>query len=316
MKPLDNNLRSVVVVAGPTASGKSQLALDLGEVLDITIVCADARQAIRGMQIGTAAPTSDDVERVPHVGYAIRDPEFDYSAAEYAETTRGLIDEIPATSIPVLVGGSGLYLQALLDGFSTDVVATPAEVRDRVQRMLDELGRLAFYDTLVSIDPVAAARYADMNPRRVQRALEYYYTTQQRLSDTWSQPRRPAPYAVTWIGVDQTDTDLKTLIAQRCTRMWQQGLVDETQELLNRGIDPSSHIMRTIGYAEAVDVINGRSSMDDARQRLIHSTWRYAKRQRTWFRRDIRYVWLRGDRMTITHEAHTLINTIRDAGRS
>jgi tRNA dimethylallyltransferase len=305
-----------VVVAGPTASGKSQLALDLGEVLDITIVCADARQAIRGMQIGTAAPTSDEVERIPHVGYAIRDPEFDYSAAEYAETTRGLIDEIPATSIPVLVGGSGLYLQALLDGFSTDVVATPAEVRDRVQRMLDELGRLAFYDALVSIDPVAAERYADMNPRRVQRALEYYYTTQQRLSDTWSQPRRPAPYAVTWIGVDQTDTDLKTLIAQRCTRMWQQGLVDETQELLNRGIDPSSHIMRTIGYAEAVDVINGISSMDDARQRLLHSTWRYAKRQRTWFRRDNRYVWLRGDRMTITHEAHTLINTIRDAGRS
>ncbi len=316
MKPLDSNLRSVVVVAGPTASGKSQLALDLGEVLDITIVCADARQAIRGMQIGTAAPTSDEVERIPHVGYAIRDPEFDYSAAEYAETTRGLIDEIPATSIPVLVGGSGLYLQALLDGFSTDVVATPAEVRDRVQRMLDELGRLAFYDALVSIDPVAAERYADMNPRRVQRALEYYYTTQQRLSDTWSQPRRPAPYAVTWIGVDQTDTDLKTLIAQRCTRMWQQGLVDETQELLNRGIDPSSHIMRTIGYAEAVDVINGISSMDDARQRLLHSTWRYAKRQRTWFRRDNRYVWLRGDRMTITHEAHTLINTIRDAGRS
>jgi tRNA dimethylallyltransferase len=305
-----------VVVAGPTASGKSQLALDLGEVLDITIVCADARQAIRGMQIGTAAPTSDEVERIPHVGYAIRDPEFDYSAAEYAETTRGLIDEIPETSIPVLVGGSGLYLQALFDGFSTDVVATPAEVRDRVQRMLDELGRLAFYDALVSIDPVAAERYADMNPRRVQRALEYYYTTQQRLSDTWSQPRRPAPYAVTWIGVDQTDTDLKTLIAQRCTRMWQQGLVDETQELLNRGIDPSSHIMRTIGYAEAVDVINGISSMDDARQRLLHSTWRYAKRQRTWFRRDNRYVWLRGDRMTITHEAHTLINTIRDAGRS
>ena len=316
MKPLVSNLRSVVVVAGPTASGKSQLALDLGEDLDVTIVCADARQAIRGMQIGTAGPTFEELQRIPHVGYAIRDPETDYSAAEYAETTRALISEIPDTSIPVLVGGSGLYLQALLDGFSTDVVATPAEVRERVQRMLDELGRLAFYDALVSIDPVAAERYADMNPRRVQRALEYFYTTQQRLSDTWSQPRLPAPYALTWIGVDQTDSDLKTSIAQRCTRMWQQGLVDETQELLNRGIDPSSHIMRTIGYAEAVDVITGRTSMDDARERLLHSTWRYAKRQRTWFRRDNRYVWLRGDRMTITHEAHTLIDTTRDADRS
>lgn len=309
-------MRPVVVVAGPTAAGKSQLAIDLGEHLDITVVCADARQAIRGMQIGTAAPTIDERQRIPHVGYAIRDPEHEYSAAEYAETTRGLIDEIPETRIPVLVGGSGLYLQALLDGFSTDVVATPVDVRDRVLRMFDELGRLAFYELLVSIDPVAAERYADMNPRRVQRALEYYYATNQRLSDTWSQPRRPAPYDVTWIAVDQTDADLKALIARRCSRMWQQGLVEETQELLSRGIDSASHIMRTIGYAEALDVIMSRTSIDDAHERLLHTTWQYAKRQRTWFRRDSRYVWLRGDHMTIAHEARTLINTHRDADRS
>ena len=309
-------MRSIVVVAGPTAAGKSQLALALGEHLDITIVCADARQAIRGMQVGTAAPTLEEMQRIPHVGFAIRDPEFDYSAAEYATTTHGLIDQIPSNRLPVLVGGSGLYLQALLDGFSTEAVATPAEVRNHVQQLFDELGRLKFYNVLIGIDPLAARRYADMNPRRVQRALEYFYTTNQRLSDTWSQPRRPAPFAVTWIGVDQADANLKILIADRCARMWKQGLVEETQELRDKGIDPTSHIMRTIGYAEALDVIMGRSTPDAARERLLHATWHYAKRQRTWFRRDLRYTWLRGDCTTIAHEAHTLINKDRDAGCS
>lgn len=294
MRPLDNKQRHLVVIAGPTAAGKSRVALELASHYPAAIVCADARQAVRGMHIGTAAPTEEEVRRAPHYGFAVREPEEEYSAADYATYTRELIDELPLGMLPLIVGGSGLYIQALIDGFSSDVVPTPPEIRLRVQQMLDEVGRVEFYNQLQSIDPIAAERYADMNPRRIQRALEYYYTTGSTLSSTWNTPRRTSPYTATWIAIDQDDDVLRRQITQRCEQMWNDGLVDETQALLARGIDPSAHILRTIGYAEAIEVIQGRCSQADAQERLIRATWQYAKRQRTWFRRDERYTWLRG----------------------
>lgn len=307
MRPLDNKQRHVVVIAGPTAAGKSRVALELASHYAAAIVCADARQAVRGMHIGTAAPTNEEQARVPHYGFAVREPEEDSSAADYASYTRTVIDDLSDGTLPMVVGGSGLYIQALMDGFSSDVVPTPPDVRVRVQQMLDDVGRVEFYETLQSVDPVAAERYADMNPRRIQRALEYYYTTGSPLSSTWSTPRRTSPYTATWIAIDQDDDVLRRQITIRCEQMWNDGLVDETQALLARGIDPSAHILRTIGYAEAIDVIHGRCTLAEAQERLIRATWQYAKRQRTWFRRDERYTWLRGSLESIIPRVHQLI---------
>ncbi len=309
MKQLDNDTRQVVVIAGPTASGKSQLAIDIASTHDVTIVCGDARQAIRGMRIGTAGPSNDDLSAVPHVGFSIREPEIEYSAAEYAEVTRELIAAIPLDRLPVIVGGSGLYIQALIDGFSTDVVSTPADVREHVQGMLDQMGRESFYEKLLHVDPIAAHRYPDKNPRRIQRALEYFYTTGTPISSSWNTPRNSAPYTTTWIAVDQEDDVLRARIEQRCARMWSDGLIEETQAMLDRGIDPSSHIMRTIGYAEATAVILGRLTAVEAQQRLVTATWQYAKRQRTWFRRDTRYTWINGRREDLVSSAMTTLRT-------
>lgn len=316
MSQWDNNQRCVVVVAGPTASGKSQLAMDLARLFDITIVCGDARQAIRGMRIGAAAPSQEDYSAVPHVGFEVRDPEEEYSAAEYATTTRELISAIPRERLPVVVGGSGLYLQALIDGFSTNVVATPPEIREHVLALFDERGRQECYRLLQSVDPVAADRYADMNPRRVQRALEYFYATGSPLSSTWNLPRNVAPYTTTWIAVDQDNPVLRSHIVARCERMWNEGLIEETQALFDRGIAPTAHIMRTIGYAEAVEVLLGTLSSAKARERLLTTTWQYAKRQRTWFRRDERYVWLRGERDILAHAATQILNGLRAESHS
>lgn len=294
MSTSDSERRRVVVVAGPTAAGKSLLALDLGAVLPVTIVCADARQAIRGMQIGTAAPSDDDLARIPHVGFAVRSPEDDYSAANFALATRAAIASIPADRLPLVVGGSGLYIQALIDGFSADVVPTTVEVRQHVQQLLDKLGRTGSYELLERVDPLAAKRYTDMNPRRIQRALEYFYATGSALSTTWSSPRNESHYLTTFIAVDQDNDALRSRIALRCDHMWSAGLLDETQALLDRGIDPTSHIMRTIGYAEAVRVLTGGVTLEEAKALLLKSTWQYAKRQRTWFRRDARYTWMSG----------------------
>ncbi len=294
MSTSDSERRHVVVVAGPTAAGKSHLALDLGSVLPVTIVCADARQAIRGMRVGTAAPSDADVARIPHVGFAVRNPEDDYSAADFAAETRSLITSIHKDRLPVIVGGSGLYIQALIDGFSTDVVPTPVDVRQHVQQLLDEHGRTGTYELLQRIDPLAAQRYSDMNPRRIQRALEYFYTTGTPLSTTWTLPRNESHYTTTFLAVDQDDDALRSRIAVRCEQMWSAGLLDETQALLDRGIDPASHIMRTIGYAEAVKVLLGSVTHEAAKARLVQATWQYAKRQRTWFRRDARYTWISG----------------------
>lgn len=311
MKQSDNDSRPVVVLAGPTASGKSQLALDIASAHDITIVCGDARQAIRGMRIGTAGPSDEELTAVPHVGFAIREPETEYSAAEYAEATRELIAAIPLGRLPVIVGGSGLYIQALVDGFSSDVVFTPAEVREHVQNMFDQMGREAFYEKLMHVDPIAAHRYPDKNPRRIQRALEFFYTTGTPISSSWDTPRNAAPYATTWIAVDQEDNELRTRIEQRCAQMWSDGLINETQTLLDRGLDPSSHIMRTIGYAEATAVIQGRLVPHEALQRLVTATWQYAKRQRTWFRRDARYTWINGKRDELVSSMLNVLRTSR-----
>lgn len=309
MKQLDNSKRHVVVIAGPTAAGKSGLAMELARTIPITIVCADARQAVRGMRIGTAAPSDADIACVPHVGFGVRDPEQAYSAAEYARYTHAVISQIPDDRLPVLVGGSGLYINATMDGFSENVVPTPDEIRQRVVDELDQLGRFGLYERLISVDPLAAERYSDMNPRRIQRALEYFYTTGVPLSSTWNTPKPPSAYHTTWLAVDQQDEVLRTLINDRCDRMWKDGLVEETQQLLDRGIESDAHILRTIGYAEAIDVLTHRSSIAEAKEHLRRSTWQYAKRQRTWFRRDTRYVWLQGSPLEMCTRARAAICT-------
>lgn len=286
--------RPIIVIAGPTASGKSDVAMHLARLMSIEIVCADARTIYRGLSIGTAKPSVHDRELVKHHCLDIADPKDPFSASVYAEVARAAIDAIPDELVPVVVGGSGFYIQALIDGLSRENSDVDARVRESLSREFEERGRDAMYEELVTVDPRAAELYADKNPRRVQRALEYYRTTGSRLSEMWNTPRDVSQYDALFVAIDRDRNDLRQRIEQRCQMMWDLGLLQETQTLLNSGISESAQSLQTVGYTQAIDVLAGRSSLQKAQSEMVTATWQYAKRQLTWLRRDDRYTWISG----------------------
>lgn len=291
MKASDNRL--VVVLCGPTASGKTAASLALADHLRIAVISADTRQVYRGMDIGTAKASREEQATCPHHLIDILDPwAASYSAAAFRDDARAVIDAMPLDVLPVIVGGAGLYLTAFLDGLATDGAATSDAARMAVRRLFDLHGRDAAYEQLQAVDPRAAAFYADRNPRRVQRALEFHATTGRPFSSTWDSPRDAAPYTVLRFGMALDTAALNERIERRSMRMWQDGLLRETEALLGRGCTPDHQAMHTVGYAEAMDVLAGRMTQARAEQALVIHTRQYAKRQRTWFRRDARLQWL------------------------
>lgn len=294
MRPVQPEQRPVLVLAGPTAAGKTGVAMRLSEQLRCEIIGADARQIYRSMDIGTAKPTHEERARVRHHCIDIRDPHESYSAAEYSHDARQAILSIPLSSLPIIVGGSGLYIAAALDGLSTDGVATDPEVREEIVREFDVHGRDAMYERLQRLDPRAAERYADRNPRRIQRALEYIRMTGRPFSLSWDAPRDAAVVDALYIGITQDREVLNAQIDTRCDKMWQDGLLEETQQILDLGVDRNAQSLRTVGYHEALSVIDGRRTIEDAKEDLKRSTRQYAKRQLTWFRKDTRYIWISG----------------------
>lgn len=294
MRHLPSEPRRVLVLVGPTAAGKTAVALALATKLRCQIIGADARQVYRHLNIGTAKPSERDLLLTIHHCINIRDPDESYSAAEYAIDARAAIAAIPLTSLPIVVGGSGLYIQAALDGFSADIVATDPHLRGQVIAEFEERGREAMYEELQRVDPRAATRYSDRNPRRIQRALEFFRTTNRRLSSTWDSPKDPANVQAIYIGITQEKSRLEKSISDRSDQMWLDGLLEETQRVLESGVDPNSQSLRTVGYTEAMNVIQGRVEMNMAQLDLKVATRRYAKRQLTWFRRDARIKWTTG----------------------
>jgi tRNA dimethylallyltransferase len=288
------------VLAGPTAAGKTAVSLRLATRARCEVVSADARQIYRGMDIGTAKPTAAERAAVMHHCIDIRTPGESYNASEYASDARAAIDRVAENALPVIVGGSGLYITAALDGLSTEGAGIDPAIRDAIKDEFAERGRDAMYDALVRVDPVAAARYADRNPRRIERALAYVRMTGRPFSSTWDAPRDAAPYEVVRIGITQERSALNARIEERCRAMWTGGLLDETRALVEAGVDPLAQAMQTVGYAEAYAVISGRMNESDALQAMIVSTRRYAKRQMTWFQKDERWEWISGSVESMT----------------
>jgi tRNA dimethylallyltransferase len=283
--------RTVVLLCGPTAAGKSSLAMQLADVMPMQIVCADARTVFRGLDIGTAKPTREDRQHVVHHCVDTCDPLQTYDAVQFARDAHAAIDGMPTDVTPVMVGGSGLYIQAALDGLSNTVPVDP-RVRASLQRRLAAEGRDALYEELRTVDPRAAERYADRNPVRVVRALEHYVATGRPFSSTWDEPRQAPPYRVVRIGVTRPRDVLYDVINARCIAMWESGLVQETQRLLDAGVSPHAQALHTVGYVEVIDYLQGSIDAATALQRMQQATRNYAKRQLTWFRKDERLTWI------------------------
>ncbi len=275
----------IIAVAGHTASGKTSLAIRLAEILGGEIVCCDSMQIYRVMDIGTAKPTPEEQARVPHHMVDFVDPMCEYSCAEYAEDAeRAIKDIISRGKLPVICGGTGLYLDTLLFERPFDESSGKSNVRDRLAAEAEELGAHALHEKLREVDPESAEKIHENNLRRVIRALEIYETTGRKKSELDAIPS-PAKYDFLAFELRRTDMDERyARIEKRCDEMIAAGLLDETKKLLDMGIfEKNPTAAQAIGYKEMLGCVRGEVDISEARERLCIATRRYAKRQVTWF---------------------------------
>lgn len=275
----------IIAVAGHTASGKTSLAIRLAEILGGEIVCCDSMQIYRVMDIGTAKPTPEELARVPHHMVNFVDPMREYSCAEYAEDAeRAIKDIISRGKLPVICGGTGLYLDTLLFERPFDECGGRSDVRERLAAEAEELGAHALHEKLREVDPESAEKIHENNLRRVIRALEIYETTGRKKSELDAIPS-PAKYDFLAFELRRTDMDERyARIEKRCDDMIAAGLLEETKKLLDMGIfEKNPTAAQAIGYKEMLGCVRGEVDISEARERLCIATRRYAKRQVTWF---------------------------------
>ncbi|MBA8795417.1 tRNA dimethylallyltransferase [Friedmanniella endophytica] len=287
----------IVVLVGPTAVGKSGLAIALAEHLGAggrpaEIVNADSMLLYRGMDIGTAKPTPAERARVRHHLVDVLDVTETSTVAEFQTLARAAIEDcLTRGVVPVVVGGSALYVRAVVDEFRFP--GTDPDVRARLDAELAERGPAALHERLAAVDPGAAAAILPGNGRRIVRALEVIELTGEPFTASLPAHRYALP-DVRQLGLDTDRTTLDSRIADRVDRMWADGLVEEVRGLLDRGLREGRTASRALGYAQVLDHLDGRTSEAEARELTVTGTRKFARRQGSWFRRDPRISWLGG----------------------
>lgn len=285
-------LPPLVCIVGPTASGKSALALQLAEEAGGEIVSCDSLQVYRGLDIGSAKPGPEEQARVRHHLLDVADPDESFSAARYAELARAALGDVVARGRrPLVVGGTGLYLRALLLGLF-EGPARDEPLRRRLERMAERFGDARLHRLLRRVDPEAAARLTPRDRVRVVRALEVFQATGRPLSEHLRRPGQAlSGFDVSIVVLSPPRERLLRRVEARTDEMLARGLLDEVRALLARGYSPELRPLQAIGYRQAVEVLAGRLSEADARRDIVHKTMQYAKRQRTWFRHQAQARW-------------------------
>ncbi|MBA0051935.1 tRNA (adenosine(37)-N6)-dimethylallyltransferase MiaA [Streptomyces sp. AJS327] len=305
--PVFGTVPPVVAVVGPTAAGKSDLGVALAELLGGEVINADSMQLYRGMDIGTAKLTPEERRGVPHRLLDVWDVTVAASVAEYQRLARAEIDRLRALGrVPVLVGGSGLYVRGAIDDM--EFPGTDPGVRARLEEELAALGPGALHQRLAAADPAAAEAILPSNGRRIVRALEVIEITGRPF--TANLPGPESVYETVQIGVDVGRPELDERIAVRVDRMWEAGLVDEVRALEAAGLREGRTASRALGYQQVLAALAGECTLEQARAETIRATKRFARRQDSWFRRDPRVRWLSGaagDRGELTGQALTLL---------
>ena len=284
----------VIVLAGPTAVGKTELSLELAEALNAEIVSADSMQVYRGMDIGTAKASPEERARVPHHLIDAADPSEDFSIARYVELGREVLKDIQARGkVPLIVGGTGFYIQALLKDLDFSEEKEERPLREKYRILAETEGPEALHRRLKAIDPDAAAAIHPNNIKRVIRALEYFEETGSRISAlNEAQTGQESPYRVLYFVLNLPRAELYRRIELRVDQMMEEGLLEETRKLLARNVPPGSTALQSIGYKELADYLKGTCSLEEAVEKIKLNSRHYAKRQLTWFRREKDAVWI------------------------
>ncbi len=284
----------IPVIVGPTAVGKSSLALALARRFGAEIVSADSRQIYRYMNIGTAKPTSAELAEIHHHFVDIVDPDETYDAGRYGLEARAVISGLLSQSRRiVVVGGSGLYVRSLTDGFFEGAMKDDA-IRDAIRRRIEREGSVRVYETLKGLDPEAAARIHPNDARRIERALEVYQITGCPLSELQKSAPPKLDFEPLLVGLDCERSALYRRIEERVDRMIHDGLIEETEDLLRRGYSETLVSMESLGYREIIAYLKGQLARGRMIELFKQGSRNYAKRQWTWFRKDLRIKWFSG----------------------
>ena len=283
----------LICIVGPTAVGKTEIAIQLAQHLDAEIVSLDSRQIYRGMDIGTAKPIPEQQRAVPHHLIDCVDVDQTFSVAEYQRLADTAIAEIRERGKRTMaVGGAGLYFRGIIDGLF-DGPGADAEIRAKLQREADEHGNVALHERLRRCDPETANRVHPNNLVRVIRALEIYELTGKPISSLQQQWKMNEPrYPFRAFGLNMPRETLYQRIEERVNRMVEAGLIEEVKGLLDQGCPRNCVAMQSFGYKELIDYLDGKRTLDEAISLLKQNTRRFAKRQLTWFRNDPRIEWL------------------------
>lgn len=290
-------MKKILVLVGPTCSGKTHLSIHIGKLLDGEIISADSRQVYRFMDIGTAKPSKAQLETVPHHFIDILDPDQEYNAGRFGAEARKTVSEILSRKrVPIVVGGSGLYVEALIDGFFNGPPADPEFREIHYARYKSEGGEVLLNE-LRKIDPVAALKMLPSNSRRIVRALEVFHTTGRPISEHQS-TNDPIGMESLFIGLEWDRKILYERINRRVDLMLESGLVEEVKQVEKRGFMRTMNALQTVGYKEVFQYLYGEMTYDQMDEWTKRNSRRYAKRQLTWFRPDKRIQWIGMDETT------------------
>ena len=290
----------IVCVVGPTASGKTKMGVAIAKAFGGEVVSVDSMQIYRGMTVGTAAPTVEEMEGIPHHMIAVADPAESWSVARFtAEADRCIQDILHRGKLPVLVGGTGLYLDALVRGNTFAEGHAGGEIRAALQKRMEAEGAASLLEELRTIDPIAAEKLHLKDEKRILRALEVWQETGKTITEhNLATQAVPDKYKAVYIGLDfQNRDDLRARIDRRVDIMVEQGLLQEVEALLSAGIPADATALQAIGYKQFLAVEQGAATVEEAVEEVKLRSRQYAKRQLTWLRRSEKIHWIRWEKV-------------------
>jgi tRNA dimethylallyltransferase len=305
--------RRVLAIVGPTASGKTKLAIEIAQFLNTEIISADSRQIYRELTIGTAKPSSDELRKIKH--HFINNVSLieKYDVGKFVKEAKEIINHLHSMDkIPIIVGGSGLYINSLLYGIFEGPSADE-EIRIQLEKELREEGIESLLKKLKEVDPETHNKIDKKNPRRIIRALEVYYLTGQPISQLQKEKHHKPDFDNLIFGLQWDRKKLYERINQRVDEMIKVGLVDEVKEIVNKFGEDVNVVLQTVGYREVIDYLKGKTTYNEMIELIKRNTRRYAKRQLTWFRKDKNIQWMEiQSEEDLNKIARQIINQIRE----
>ena len=301
-----NEKHKVIVICGPTASGKTALSIELAKKINGEIVSADSMQIYKDMDIGTAKPTKQEMGEIKHYLLDFVSPEDRYSVAQYKQDAKNAIKEIiNKGKTPIIVGGTGLYVDSLIYEIEYNDIKLDEEYRKKLEKIAEEQGLEELYKKAVEIDPEAMKKISQNDKKRIMRVLEIYHSTGKTKTEQEKESRKnPVEYDYRVFAINWDREILYQRINKRVDIMVEQGLIEEVKEILNK-YDKFPTAMQGLGYKEVVDYLNGIYTKEEMIEKIKLETRRYAKRQLTWFRKNKQTIWLDG-----TNDIQNNINII------